>query len=1042
MDVSKKTLHKIHSRRKFIEKTNNKLQKSERTYNRYQTKKDHIGKEKKPLLLKRIYNKATKPYELQYHITRKTDDKGNIAYKQGFRIAESSGNSYRQRGVLHKIDRFRRNNVYSDESGLKTIPHIVTHSRPARLVKATARFAAHTHIGSAAVNTAASAVNKVSDTKVGHAVTKTLRYGGNAAYKAASVAAEGAFRTGLAAETGLLNVKDNVQRRSKAALVSKVRQEAQGDGEKSGILLASNAAAASVGLVKHIHDKHRYKPLQKNLNKRIKLSRKTTKTKKHIIRSQNKKFIKSAVISENFRRKTGRNKPQSDKVQYVLTKKKKAKLIYKSDKKEYKKLKKVFKQSPDDALGKELHLSKLNRKGSKNAFKVEKINGKLTKLQNRKNKKQKKLYKLKNRSLASKATASITANLKSSLRNQAMKSGAADNDAVMAMDKMCTLARRKPKIQRKESSLNKKLNRYSSRERKYHKKSAKKKKKTVQKRKPNYNAQKVYKEYAAKKAKRAVIRKKASKFGVTVMAFLMPIMILPLLLVSCIGIFVNPGNFGFITGYYGALEDTLTQASEYYQELAYDMNKYVLSVPDKWKDRTAELNIPSDYTDDPTRFVFGNSSRLTSDTTYDFDKHKLYSYLSAFLLTKDDEGSIKNWKFNDETKNVIKDLFFDEYEFDSVYDNTSHWELRNEYDWSGYYHYENCAWDGTYGFINVTYPDALPVQNVTNGNTLFFNVENGEILDYNNNYAATGWYLQNQYYNTSDSAGNTYDGWYDGEECTYGIYDDNGILTIPFPYVIYRENENWFSVIHRYDRINECTLYYTVNRKKSFDDCIKDSLMSLEAGESLYSYYMTLSPDTEPRYYGMHQVGTSPVYDGYIGLMENNLIGHGFGWEMKNWNEQDCSFNTNDKEHSGISIIQNTGSPVYAMVNGKIAHVDDNYFVTIGATKNRDNYVQIMTVYCNVDTSGLSKNQTLKKGEVISYVNNRRQEMVYMDTLSTTLLEYTDDYITLTDNDYGYDYLNISCFNVNTTTPAALPYVIDPEIILSLSGKGENSETE
>jgi len=363
--------------------------------------------------------------------------------------------------------------------------------------------------------------------------------------------------------------------------------------------------------------------------------------------------------------------------------------------------------------------------------------------------------------------------------------------------------------------------------------------------------------------------------------------------------------------------------------------------------------------------------------------------------------------------------------------------LRNEFDWSGYYLYENCGWNGTYGYINVTYPDALPVHNVTNENTLFFNVENGEILDYNNNYAATGWYLQNQYYNTVDSAGNTYDGWYDGEECTYGIYNENGVLTIPFPYVIY--DENWFSVIQRYDRINECTLYYTVNRKKSFDEAIKDSLMSLEAGESLYSYYMTLSTDTEPRYYGMHQVGTSPVYYGYVGLLENNLIGHGFGWEMKNWNEQDCSFNTNGKEHSGISIIQNSGSDIYAMVNGTIAYVGDNFFVLSGMDKDRDFYVKLMVIYCNVDTSELSEGQTVQKGEVISHVNNRRQEMEYAETIPLTLY---DKYINLIDSDSGYDYLNITCYNSYMSTPTDTPSIIDPEIILSLSNKGETSETE
>ena len=559
MDVSKKTLHKVHSRRKLIEKTNNRLQKSEKAYSRYQSKKEHLGDAKKPLLLKRIYNKAAKPYELQYHITRTTDDKGNTVYKQGFRIAESSGYSNRQHGVLHKIDSFRKNNVYSDVNGLKMIPHIAAHSRPARFVRNVGRFAVHTHIGSAAV----SAVNKISETKVGHGVSKTLRYSRNAVYKAASVTAEGAFRTSLAAESGLLTIKDNIQRRSKAALDLKVRQDAQGDGEKSGILLASNTLAASKGLVKHLHDKRHYKPLQKSLNKRIKVSEKISKTNKHTTTAKQTTTTTAITTESTTTTNDTTTKPittttatttesttttndttteptttanattakpttmttivklqNRDKVQYVLTKKQKAKLIYKADKREYKNLKKVFKQSPDDTLRKELHRKKLNMKGSKNAFNAEKINGKLTKLQNKKNKKQKKLYKLKKRSLAAKAGSAIGINLKSSLRNQAMKSGAADNDAVMAMDKMCTLVRRKPKLQRKESSLNKKLNRYSSRERKYHKKSAKKKKKSLQRKNPNYNAQKIYKEYAAKKAKRAVRRKKRLNSGLLLWHFL------------------------------------------------------------------------------------------------------------------------------------------------------------------------------------------------------------------------------------------------------------------------------------------------------------------------------------------------------------------------------------------------------------------------------------------------------------------------------------------------------------------------------------------
>ena len=1033
MDVSKKTLHKIHSRRNFIEKTDSKLRKSEAAYNKFQHKKEHLYDEKKPWIGKRFHNTLTKPYELQYHITRSTDSSGKEVYKQGFRFAEASHHAH-QRGVLHKIDDMRRYNLKSDVKGLKTIPHVITHTRPARIIGSAAHRFAETSAGSEVVNTA----HKAADTKIGHGVTKTLRYSGNAAYKTVSLGAEGAFRTGLAAETTIITVGDTVKNRSKATLESKVRQDAQGDADKAGILIATNTAAASKALVKHIHNKHHYKPLQKNLTKQIRNSRKSDKADRYT-HSQNKRYIKAVEVSNKLRNKTGRERLPGENMQYILSKKQKSKLTYKADKKEYKSLKKVFKHNPSVANEKQLHLSKQNLRTSRNTYKVQKNDIKLTKLRNKNNKAQLKLYKLKNRSLASKAAAGLTVKFEGSLRNLAMKNGAADNDAVMAMDKFCTISRRVMQKKPKDVKINKTLKKYSRREESLHKKSAKKKKKITNRNKTNYNAKEVYKQYAAKKARNAIRRRKASRFGLVVVGILTPIIILPLILVSCLGIFVNPGNFGFITGYYGAKEYALTQASEYYQKLAYDMNEYVLSVPDEWKDRLSDLNIPADYSDEPTRFVFGNSGSLASDTTYDFDKHKLYSYLCAFLLTKDEEGAIKNWKFNDEVKQIIEDLFFDEYEFKAVYDNSSHWELKHSYEWSGYFLIEGCGWNGTYGYIDISYPDALPIQNVMNENTLYFNVENGEILDYNKGYAATGYYLQNQYYTDTDSAGNVYAGYLDGEECTYGIYE-NGVLTIPFYYVI--PDERWISIIHRYDRINECTLYYSVNRKNTFDDVIKNSLMTLEAGESLYSYYMTLSPNTEPRYYGMHQLGTSPVYNGYVGLLENNLIGHGFGWEMKGWNQEDCLFNSNGKEHSGISIIQNSGSDVYAMVNGTILYVEDNFFILLAYPKDRDNYLKLLVMYCNVDTSGLEVGQKVQKGEVISHVTNRRQEIKYEESLGQYLNEYTFDDLETIDNDCGYDYLNITCYDTYSYTPNTPYRIIDPEIILSLSDKGENSETE
>ena len=72
---------------------------------------------------------------------------------------------------------------------------------------------------------------------------------------------------------------------------------------------------------------------------------------------------------------------------------------------------------------------------------------------------------------------------------------------------------------------------------------------------------------------------------------------------------------------------------------------------------------------------------LHSDTTYDFDKHKFYSYMCAYLFTKDDDGAVKNWDFDEESKAAIDALFSAEYEFKSLYDNTSHWEYRDKFEY-------------------------------------------------------------------------------------------------------------------------------------------------------------------------------------------------------------------------------------------------------------------------------------------------------------------------------------------------------------------------
>ena len=186
---------------------------------------------------------------------------------------------------------------------------------------------------------------------------------------------------------------------------------------------------------------------------------------------------------------------------------------------------------------------------------------------------------------------------------------------------------------------------------------------------------------------------------------------------------------------------------------------------------------------------------------------------------------INYWKFTESTEDLLDELFQSEYEFVYWYDNTSHWEYRYQFESNGYYSISGSGVSGSYGYIDISYPDALPVGNVTDGNTLYYDLNNSEILNYNDDYSATGWYLKNQYVDDYDSSGAKYEGWYqNGEECSYGIYEDD-VLKIPCPYVI--PENSWISVLKMYDWKTDCRLYYSVKQKDTFENLILNKLKNM-----------------------------------------------------------------------------------------------------------------------------------------------------------------------------------------------------------------------
>ena len=144
---------------------------------------------------------------------------------------------------------------------------------------------------------------------------------------------------------------------------------------------------------------------------------------------------------------------------------------------------------------------------------------------------------------------------------------------------------------------------------------------------------------------------------------------------------------------------------------------------------------------------------------------------------------------------------------------------------------------------------------------------------------------------------------------------------------------------------------------------------------------------------------------------------------MKQWNYRHCRFCDDNIQHSGVDIIQNSGSNVYAMISGEIDKVGSSWFALKGYSNNRDNQVALYIIYCNVETSYLRKGQEVQSGELISKTTNNRSEIKHN--------YYYNGSVSTISNDIGSDYLSITIYAEEIAGFA--PKLIDPELIISLS---------
>lgn len=471
-----------------------------------------------------------------------------------------------------------------------------------------------------------------------------------------------------------------------------------------------------------------------------------------------------------------------------------------------------------------------------------------------------------------------------------------------------------------------------------------------------------------------------------------------------------PAGGGFILGTYSAQDYDLSEAEKYYTKLAWDMNENIKLVGSSsdWKKGLKNFGTDTkNMKDNPDTWYWGNSVKYNWNPVYDFDTYKLWCFLCAYYYDFDsaDNGDIKYWKYNSDTEKLIKEIFDEEYEFVYNYDNTSHWEYRYNFIFKGYYSIDGSGVEKGYGYIDISFPNALPMSGVTDGKRLYYDLSNGEVLNYNDGYSATGWYLKNQFVDDYDDSGTKFGAWYtNGEQCGFGIWD-NGVLVTPVPYVI--PEKSWCSFLKKYDWKIDCRLYYSVKIKKTFDKVIEDKLKSKSHKDERLQYYNLLLGTDSGQMYGNHQTlknifGTATIH--------NYSIKNGFGYDMQEWNTTHCKI---DSLHEGIDVVLNENTKLYAPFECKIVSVDSSshsiilrkddveyWYDGTGGTK-RDTEVYLSNV--NIKSS-LSVGDTIKEGEYFADSTGHKNCDNAVSDNSTC--HYVHLKVKIDTDGYGWDFID------------------------------------
>ena len=196
------------------------------------------------------------------------------------------------------------------------------------------------------------------------------------------------------------------------------------------------------------------------------------------------------------------------------------------------------------------------------------------------------------------------------------------------------------------------------------------------------------------------------------------------------------------------------------------------------------------------------------------------------------------------------------------------------------------------------------------------------------------------------------------------------------------DNVGLISFYQRNYWYDQCTLWYTVKNKCTFDKAIEKVLSGKDDnGEARLKFYYVLTQKNKNnrQTYGNHQIMDAPLGSKSLQkLIDDNKIYDRYGYDMQEWNKKHCGI---EECHKGVDFIADEDDKIYSMISGTVNWIDtDSKSISIITSENVDFWYdkpeqrEVEVIYSNIKyLLSLNVGDEIEMGQYIGKVSKRKR---------------------------------------------------------------------